>query len=283
MNASPPTSSSVPGAARDSAPEGRVAPAPALSGIVAVARFQIGRLLTPPRLALAAIGAMFPTAVLVAATNATGERLRQDVGALMLYSLLPEAVCMLGLLVTMCPVVADELERGTWVHVAVRPGGRRSLLIGTWLAAVVWTSTVALLALALVLASDVISGERSLAGPFAALVLLSCIGRGALFALPAVIIPKKALVASVGVAIVVEYLAGLIPAVVNQFTVSLRLRTLLVAWMGWRQNMIPELQLLVDSGRPWQQVAAVLGLAAVLLTAAWGILEWRQFPPSEEA
>ena len=40
----------------------------------------------------------------------------------MIYALIPEALCVLGLLVTMCPVVADELERGTWIHVAVRPG-----------------------------------------------------------------------------------------------------------------------------------------------------------------
>jgi hypothetical protein len=30
----------------------------------------------------------------------------------LLYALVPEMLCMLGLLVTMCPVVADELERG---------------------------------------------------------------------------------------------------------------------------------------------------------------------------
>ena len=29
----------------------------------------------------------------------------------MIYALIPEALCVLGLLVTMCPVVADELER----------------------------------------------------------------------------------------------------------------------------------------------------------------------------
>ena len=270
-------------AADQSAPLPILAPLPALAAIVAVASFQINRLLTPPRLALAAIGAAFPTAVLLAATKARGSALDTDLGAILLYFLVPEAVCMLGLLVTICPVVADELERGTWVHIAVRPGGRRALLLGTWLAAVLWTGVVALVGLLLAVFAGVIENGLILLGPFSMLVCLSCIGRAALFSLPAVIIPKRALVASVGVALVVEYLAGLIPAVVNQLTVSLRLRTLLVRFMDWRRNMPIQLQLLVDDRPPWAQVAAVLILAVVFLTIAVAILEWRQFPPSEES
>ena len=123
---------------------------------------------------------------------------------------------------------------------------------------------------------------EAVAAAFTGLIILSCIGRAALFALPAVIMPKRALVASVGVAIVVEYLAGVLPAVVNQMTVSLRLRTLLVEWMGWRRKLPVEIQLLVDMRPVWVQVLAVFLLATVLLTAAALILERRQFPPSEE-
>ena len=47
--------------------------------------------------------------------------------------------------------------------------------------------------------------------------------------------------------------------------------------------MTPELQLLIDDRPPWIQVAAVLVLAAVYLAIAVAILEWRQFPPSEES
>ena len=104
-----------------------------------------------------------------------------------------------------------------------------------------------------------------------------------LFRSPAVIVPKKALVATVGVAIVVEVLAGFIPAVVNQFTVSLRLRTLLVAWMGWQRDMPAELSLIVDPNRPWWQIASVIAMTILCLAASCAILEWRQFPPSEEA
>jgi len=82
---------------------------------------------------------------------------------------------------------------------------------------------------------------------------------------------------------VVEYLAGFLPAVVNQVTVSLRLRSLLVEWMGWRKNLPDALRLFVDDQPPAIQVAAVLLLSTTLLTAAAVILSRRQFPPAEES
>jgi hypothetical protein len=89
-------------------------------------------------------------------------------------------------------------------------------------------------------------------------------------------------VASVAVAIVVEYLAGFLPAVINQFTVSLRLRSLLVQWMGWERTVPTELQLLIDTQPAWVQVMAVGALATGLLITAGVILSRRQFPPAEE-
>jgi ABC-type transport system involved in multi-copper enzyme maturation permease subunit len=257
-------------------------PAAAIGPVLAVAGFQLGRLLSRQRLLLAAVGAVFPAAVMLAVRRTAAGGLDRDLAVTMIYALVPEAVCMLGLLVTMCPAVADELERGTWIHVAVRPGGRRALLLGTFLAAVIWTSVVAIVAGILAVAVVGVSRPLPLVAMFAGLVILSTVGRAALFSLPAVILPKRALVASVAVGLVVEYLAGFIPAVVNQATVSLRLRSLLVAWMGWRQRLPVEMQLLVDPQPAWVQVAAIGILAVVLLGAAAKILDYRQFPPSEE-
>lgn len=254
----------------------------AVGPVLAVAGFQLSRLLSRQRLLLAAIGAVFPAAVMLAVRRTAAGGLDRDLAVTMIYALVPEAVCMLGLLVTMCPAVADELERGTWIHVAVRPGGRRALLLGTFLAAVIWTSVVGIVAAILAVAVVGVIDPLPLVALFAGLVILSAVGRAALFSLPAVILPKRALVASVAVGLVVEYLAGFIPAVVNQATVSLRLRSLLVAWMGWRQRLPVEMQLLIDPQPAWVQVAAIGILAAVLLTAAVKILDFRQFPPSDE-
>ncbi len=255
---------------------------PSLTGILSVAAFQLRRLITLPRLAMALLGIIFPAAVMLAAGRASRGQIDPDLAVVLLYVLIPEGICLLGLLVTMSPVISDELERGTWVHVTVRPSGRVSLLLGTYLASVLWTGSVALTALGASLLVSNVWNPKEVASVFSGLILLSCVGRAALFSLPAVILPKRALVASVGVAIVVEYLAGLLPAVVNQLTISLRIRTLLVEWMDWRRQLPVEVQLLVDLKPAWVQVCAIFILSAVFLTAALFILERRQFPPSEE-
>ena len=255
---------------------------PAFTGILSVLVFQLRRLTTLPRLAMAFLGVIFPAAVMLAAGRASRGQIDPDLAVVLLYVLIPEGICLLGLLVTMSPVISDELERGTWVHVTVRPAGRASLLLGTYLASVVWTGGVALTALGASLLVSTVWNPKEVAVVFSGLILLSCIGRAALFSLPAVILPKRALVASVGVAIVVEYLAGLLPAVVNQLTISLRVRTLLVEWMDWRRQLPVEIQLLVDLKPAWVQVCAIFILSVVFLVVALFILERRQFPPSEE-
>ena len=115
--------------------------------IRAVAGFQLNRLMTRPRLAMGLAGAFFPAAVMFAVIRTAP--IDRNMTVVMIYALIPEALCVLGLLVTMCPVVADELERGTWIHVTVRPGGRQSLLLGTFAAAILWTGGVCLVSLML--------------------------------------------------------------------------------------------------------------------------------------
>jgi len=248
--------------------------------IRAVAGFQLNRLMTRPRLAMGLIGAVFPAAVMFAVIRTAP--IDRNMTVVMIYALIPEALCVLGLLVTMCPVVADELERGTWIHVTVRPGGRQSLLLGTYAAAVLWTGSVSLVALMLTLFIAQPTQPIGLVVMFTVLIGLSCVGRAALFALPAVILPKRALIASVGVALLVEYFAGLLPAVVNQVTVSLRLRSLLVEWMEWQKDLPIEMTLFVDDYPALVQIVAVCILVFILLTTAGFILNRRQFPPSVE-
>lgn len=250
------------------------------AAIRAVTGFQLNRLMTRPRLAMGLVGALFPAAVMFAVIRTAP--INRDMTVAMIYVLIPEALCVLGLLVTMCPVVADELERGTWIHVTVRPGGRQSLLLGTFAAAVIWTGGVSLVALMLTLLIAQPTQPIGLVVMFTVLIGISCVGRAALFALPAVILPKRALIASVGVALVVEYFAGLLPAVVNQVTVSLRLRSLLVEWMEWRKDLPIEMTLFVDDYSAPIQIVAVCILVFILLTTAGFILNRRQFPPSVE-
>jgi len=262
------------------APQSRASEGNWFAAIRAVTAFQLNRLMTRPRLAMGLVGALFPAAVMFAVIRTAP--ISRDMTVAMIYALIPEALCVLGLLVTMCPVVADELERGTWIHVTVRPGGRQSILLGTFAAAVIWTGGVSLVALMLTLLIAQPTQPIGLVVMFTILIGISCVGRAALFSLPAVILPKRALIASVGVALVVEYFAGFIPAVVNQVTVSLRLRSLLVEWMEWRKDLPIEMTLFIDEYPAPVQIVAVCILVFILLATATFILNRRQFPPSVE-
>ena len=262
------------------APQSRASEGNWFAAIRAVTAFQLNRLMTRPRLAMGLVGALFPAAVMFAVIRTAP--ISRDMTIAMIYALIPEALCVLGLLVTMCPVVADELERGTWIHVTVRPGGRQSILLGTFAAAVIWTGGVSLVALMLTLLIAQPTQPIGLVVMFTILIGISCVGRAALFSLPAVILPKRALIASVGVALVVEYFAGFIPAVVNQVTVSLRLRSLLVEWMEWRKDLPIEMTLFIDEYPAPVQIVAVCILVFILLATATFILNRRQFPPSVE-
>lgn len=143
--------------------------------IRAVAGFQLNRLMTRPRLAMGLAGAFFPAAVMFAVIRTAP--IDRNMTVVMIYALIPEALCVLGLLVTMCPVVADELERGTWIHVTVRPGGRQSLLLGTFAAAVLWTGGVSLISLMLTLFIAQPTQPIGLVVMFTALIGISCVGR----------------------------------------------------------------------------------------------------------
>ena len=97
----------------------------AVSGVWTVAVFQLRRLLTKPRLAMATIGAVFPAAVMIAADRASRGQLGGDLTVAMLYALIPEAVCVLGLLVAWMgwerklPTEVQLLidPQPAWVHV----------------------------------------------------------------------------------------------------------------------------------------------------------------------
>ena len=164
----------------------------------AVAGFQLAAAARPPRLAMAGAAATFPggrDAGGAEASPASSTRLRRSV---LLYVLCQRAL-QAGLLVTMCPAVSDELERGTWLHVAVRPAGRGRCWLGTFLCGRRLDRPAAPCSRA----GSPGGGRtcRDPAGwgrPLPLLIVLSCIGRAALFSLPAVIVPKRALVASVG-------------------------------------------------------------------------------------
>ena len=242
----------------------------------AVFCFEVRRIATLPRLAIGAMLALFPPALVVLIQSQGGRLQQQTAGAVALFVLIPEVVCLMGMLLWATPVIHTEVEGKTWAYLAVRPAGKAPILLGKYLAAVAWTALLALASLSVSVA--IISPEEGALrvwGALARLIVLSCLAYGAIYVLLGVLFLRRGMLAAVAYTVVFELLVAFIPAMINQFTVQYHLRCLLVGWMPW--PAVPRgMQALFGTAPAWQHIAILLGIAAVALTIATLVLRRRE-------
>jgi ABC-type transport system involved in multi-copper enzyme maturation permease subunit len=255
-------------------------------GALAVLRFELRRTKTLSRVAVWAALTLVPIAIVVTSLLLSNEGSLSNEGMIaMLYALVPEVNCILGLLLWMTPAVHSELETKTWVYLAVRPRGRRTVLLGKYLTAIVWSLLSA--TVILLVTVPAIAAYGIIAHPFRVffvllfLSLLSCLGRGAAYAVFAVAIPQRAMAFAVAYTVIFDYVVGWIPAVINQLTVQFHLRCLLVRWLDLSGNT-EALGVLFDDAPAWRHLLALGLFVGIVLPTAMGVLERRQFPSADE-
>jgi hypothetical protein len=107
----------------------------------------------------------------------------------------------------------------------------------------------------------------------------------ALFLLIGVVVPKRAMVAGVAYALLVEVALAFIPAAVNVLTVQYRLRCLLVRWMQFDVQMADQNPVFTayfgEESWIWH-LAMLLALTLAFLVAAGLILRFREFTSASE-
>jgi ABC-type transport system involved in multi-copper enzyme maturation permease subunit len=242
---------------------------------------------TDARAATWLIMVLFPAGLLIlyrleAQTNADFQPPHEQILGIVLYGLIPQVVCLMGLLLWVAPVLQAELEGRTWIYLAVRPGGKFATLMGKYLNGVIWTSSAALLGLTI----GMLAGQLHVSQPFrlwcvmACLVGFSCVAYGAAYSVIGALFHRRAMVVSVAYILIFEVVVSNLPALINRFTVQHHLLNLLFRWMDW--EMIEELELAVGNQPAWQHVAALITYTLVMLTAAALIMRWRQYVTSDE-
>ena len=239
-----------------------------LARILAVIRFELRRTATPPRLALWAVLALFPVAIVTLLVGFSAPIEHRDTWTGLLLALIPLIVCPLSLLLWATPIVNSELEGNTWPYLAVRPHGRTSVLLGKYVTAITWTSLAGWTGLTI--AFFIIQPERGFHNwlVLATLVLLASIAYGAVFTFLGVLVHRRPIVTAVAYALILEFAAGWVPAVVNQLTVRLRLQSLLFAWADWSSPPPPEALNIFTTPGPAMQHVVILLVASVVLMAA---------------
>ena len=257
-----------------------------LWAIWSVFEFEFRRTLSWQRLLFVAALAAFPVGMISLIQYQGGHLERNDRAEIALFILIPEVLCLMGMLLWATPAVHWELEGRTWNYLAVRPGGRGSILAGKYLAAVVWAVGCAWLSLAAclwVLHADM--QVLPLVLPLGSLALISCLIYGAMFILLSVLFLQRAMVAAVAYTALMEVVVAWLPATINHFSVQYHLRCLLVKWLTFSESTHGPMfdSLFLSSAPASRHVLILLGSAGALLTAATWILRHRELVRPDEA
>lgn len=256
-----------------------------IDNVAAVFLFEWKRSLTLARMAWWLMLAGFPVFIVSLIRFTAYEELPRELWAGFLFALGPMLMTMLGTLLWTTPAVSVELERRSWVYLAVRPHGTTTVLIGKYLAAVTWVipPVIAGLTVAVPLAGTG-DGWR-LWWTMARLICLACPAYAAVYLLIGTILPRRAMVLAVAYTLIFELVISFIPAMINKLTVQFRLRALLIRWAdmpipsGRQAGMLT----LIGDAPSWQYVLILLGIAPVLLAIAVAIIRLSEFSSAAES
>ena len=115
---------------------------------MAVMEFELRRAQTVPRVLWWCILAFFPVLIvsLILLIPEARRNVPIEFWASILFGLVPMLISMLGTFLWTTPAVSAELERQSWVYLAVRPHGRTAVLLGKYLAAIAWVLPATLVA-----------------------------------------------------------------------------------------------------------------------------------------
>jgi ABC-type transport system involved in multi-copper enzyme maturation permease subunit len=255
-----------------------------LSSITAVFLFEWRRAFTVARMAWWMVLALFPVLIVTMIRFASrGETLPEQFWTGMLFALVPMLVSMLGTFLWATPVVSAELERKSWVYLAVRPQGAINVLMGKYLVAMTWALSAALAGLCAAVVAMPASDGMRIGWIVGRITLLSCPAYAALYLLLGTLFPKRSMVMAVAYTLIFELIIGFIPAVINTLTVQYRIRTLL--WLWGEMEIDAEMNaLLAFVGDPpaWEHVVVLVAYTLVVLVAAMGVVRSREFSTAEE-
>ena len=266
-----------------------------MGNVGAVFLFEWRRSLTVPRMAWWLVLAGFPVFIIglirftVDASNPASasdvDPVPRELWVGFLFALGPMLVTMLGTMLWVTPALSAELERRSWVYLAVRPHGGRAVLLGKYLAAVTWVIPPVLLGLAVAVWISRVSGGWQIWWAMARLTCLSTPAYAAVYLLLGTIMPRRGMVLAVGYSLLFELVISFVPAVINKLTVHHRLQALLLRWC--EIDIPPELMsgamTLIGNSPPWQHVLILLIYPPILLTASLAILQASEFSSSAES
>ena len=246
--------------------------------ILEVVRFELQRSRTKGRIAIWVLLVLFPIVLLGTLKLGQGGG-EPEMWGFFLFILVPQVACLLGLLLWATPVISTEIEGQTWIFLAMRRSGRSLVLLGKYLAAVIWTMSAALLSATICVI--LLGAEFRLWLVMCALVALSCVTYAALYVLLGMIFIRRTMVTAVAYTLAIEYGLSLVPALANKLTINYRLRGLLADWMGW-DELRSRAEEIFGTEPAWTHLLVLFAMTLALLGAALFRLGHSEFPTQQE-
>jgi len=251
--------------------------------------FELRRSLTLGRIAIWGLLVAFPIAIVTTmrtiATLEMGDRYdpsqMSEPFGFTIYFLIPEVTCLLGLLLWATPAISTEIEGQTWIYLATRRAGRRMVLIGKYLTAVMWTASAAIVSASVCIAIAGDAGGMRMWVVMLVLSVLSCMVHAALYVLIGIISYRRTMVTAVVYTMLVEYGASFIPALINKLTINYRLRGLLADWMGF-DSVRSQAENVFGSEPPETHLLVLFAITLALLGIALYRVERGEYPTQQE-
>ena len=194
-----------------------------LRGTLSTCSYELVRSMTPQRMGLFLLLALFPATMIFLITM-NGNQSGGEIAFMeALVILLVGLVGLLSLLLSASTRIYSELEGKSWVYVACRPSGRVSTVFGKFLAAFILSYAVSLLAATLAIFAAQWRGNLARPENFwlvtAGLLFLACFAYGAMFTLIGTLFYRRAMVFCAGYMLVVEFVLANVPALIRSFTI----------------------------------------------------------------
>ena len=245
-----------------------------------VVRFELRRSFTLGRSAIWFILVLFPVALITVLRLTVHVRNIEPWG-LMLYFLIPEVACLLGLLLWATPAISTEVEGQTWIYLAMRRSGRSLILVGKYLTAVLWSFSAACVSATTCVIIMGPAGGFRLWAVMCLLSLLSCFAHASLYVLIGTIFFRRTMVTAVFYTLFIEYGLSLIPALANKLTINYRLRGLLAEWMDWERARTTS-ENIFGREPAWTHLLVLFAITISLLGAALFRLARAELPTQQD-
>jgi len=246
-----------------------------------VVKFELARSMTFGRSAIWMLLVLFPVTLITVMRFSRVPLDPVEPWGMVLYFLVPEVICLLGLLLWATPAISTEIEGQTWIYLAMRQSGRTYVLLGKYITAVLWTLSAALASTTLCVVVMGSAGGIRLWSVMCVISALSCLAHASLYVLIGSVFFRRSMVTAVFYTIAIEYGLSAVPAVVNKLTINYRLRGLLANWMDWEQARSTA-ENVFGSEPTWVHLAVLAILSVTLLGVAIARIGLGEFPTQQE-